>query len=355
VWARRDEIDGVAVFRCRSYVAANRGILRKTLGHLSFMVTGWSGLSRAARESAPDVVIASSPTFFAVVTAWAWCARRRVPFVFEVRDLWPAVFVELGVLRNRFAIAVLEALEVFLYRRAALVVTVTRAFRDAITRRGIPEERVGVITNGVDEQRFRPAQGSVARRPSLAGRFVVLYLGAHGISHALTRILDAAELLRDLPDVLFAFVGDGAEKAALIESARVRGLTNVLFEDSVPKDDVLAWYHESDVALVPLRDVPIFHTFIPSKMFELLAAGIPIVASVAGEARALLTESGGAVVVDPEDAGAIASAIRLLHAEPSLRRQLVERGHPWVLANATRRSLGERYLEGLAYVVEQAR
>lgn len=355
VWARRDEIDGIPVFRCRSYVAPNRGFLKKTLGHLSFMVTGWFGLSRAAREAWPDIVIVSSPTFFAVLTAWAWCARRRVPFVFEVRDLWPAVFVELGVLRNRFAIEWLEALELFLYRKAAAVVTVTRSFRDAITARGIPEEKVAVVTNGVDEERFRPATAPVERRPELAGRFVVLYLGAHGISHALTRILDAAERLADLPDVLFAFVGDGAEKTALRAEAESRGLTNVLFHDSVPKDDVVRWYHECDVGLVPLRDVPIFHTFIPSKMFELLAAGVPIVASVAGEARTLLTDSGGAIVVEPEDSAAIAAAIRVLHAEPDLRARLAASGRKWVLANSTRRELGGRYLHALSWAIGAAR
>jgi len=272
-----------------------------------------------------------------------------------VRDLWPAVFVELGVLRNRFVIGLLESIELFLYGRAALVVTVTQAFRDTIVRRGVPEEKVAVVTNGVDEERFRPAEGGVERRPALAGRFVVLYLGAHGISHALTRILDAAEQLTDLPDVLFAFVGDGAEKAALVAEAASRGLTNVRFEDSVAKDEVVRWYHECDVALVPLRDVPIFHTFIPSKMFELLAAGVPIVASVAGEARTLLTESGGAIVVDPEDAPAIASAIRLLHAEPELRGRLAAAGRRHVLANSTRRELGGRYLYALDWALREAR
>ncbi len=351
---RRDEIDGIAVHRCRSYVAANRGFVKKTLGHLSFMWSGRFGLSRAAREGRPDVVIVSSPTFFSVLTAWWWCRWRGVPYVFEVRDLWPAVFVDLGVLKNRLIIRVLEAVEMFLYRRAARVVTVTRTFADHIAARGIARERLGVVTNGVDEARFQPGprDEELALAEGLEGRFVVLYLGAHGISHALARILDAARLLSDLPDVRIVLVGEGAEKAALVEKARAEGIDNVVFHAGVPKDDVSRWYRLADVGLVPLRDVPLFDTFIPSKMFELMAAGVPIVASVRGEARGILERGGGAVVVDPEDAQAIADAIRSLRADRDRGARLAQSGRRFVEAEYTRTRLGRDYLRLLAEVVD---
>src|SRR5262249_21011071 len=157
VWFRRDEVDGVAVFRCRSYVTPNKGFVKKTLGHLSFMVTGLRGLSLAARAGRPDAVVVSSPTFFSVFTAWWWCLWRRVPFVFEVRALWRAVFVELGVLRNRALIGFLEFWERFLYRRARRIVVVTHAFKDHIAARGIDAAKIGVVTNGVDLAGFSPA------------------------------------------------------------------------------------------------------------------------------------------------------------------------------------------------------
>jgi len=344
---RRDEMDGIQVFRCRSYITANRGFVKKLLGHLSFMLSGYFGLSRAAGEARPDVVIVSSPTFFSVITAWFWCAWRGIPYVFEVRDLWPAVFVELGVLRNRFLIGCLERLEMFLYRRAARVVTVTTTFAETIGGRGIAREKLAVVTNGVDETRFMPAAGPVERRPELAGRFVVLYLGAHGISHALASVLDAAALLADMPEVLFVFVGEGAEKEGLVARASELGLENVLFHAGVPKDDVLGWYQQADVGLVPLRAVEIFKTFIPSKMFELMAAGLPIVGSVEGEARALLERSGGARVVDPEDAEGIAREVRVLHADPALRERLARAGHAFAIENYTRRALAREYLQVL--------
>ena len=344
---RRDEIDGIAVHRCWSYVTPNRGFVKKVLGHLSFMWTSRGGLSRAAFDAHPDVVIASSPTFFSVIAAWWWCRWRRVPFVFEVRDLWPAVFVDLGVLKNRLVIWFLERWEMFLYRRAARVVAVTESFVTHIADRGIPREKLGVITNGVDAAAYEPQEpdSELAAEQGLADKFVVLYLGAHGISHALRTMLDVAERLADLDNVRLVFVGEGAEKAELVSSATDRGLANVVFHGGVPKSEVARWYSLADVGLVPLRDVPLFHTFIPSKMFELMASGIPIVASVAGEARGILSRSGGARLADPEDAPGIAAAIRELHGDHELRQRLASAGRRFVLAEYTRERLADRYLE----------
>lgn len=349
-WARTDLMDGIAVERCWSYVTPNKGFAKKTLGHLSFMVTGWPGLSRAAARGRPDVVVVSSPTFFSVLTAWAWCSLRGIPWVFEVRDLWPGVFVELGVLRNKVLVGMLEAMELFLYRKATRVVTVTRSFAEDIERRGIERRKLGVVTNGVDYVRFAPgpADPDLVAAEGLERRFVVLYLGAHGISHALLRILEAAERLDDLEDVLFVFVGEGAEKEELVAEARRRSLTNVRFVPGVAKERVLAWYRAADVGLVPLRKVELFKTFIPSKMFELLAAGVPIVASVDGEAREILRESGGASVVDPEDADAIAREIRALRADPERRRAMAEAGRAFVVRRYGRGTLAEEYLGILA-------
>lgn len=343
---RRDDIDGIAVHRCRSYVAPNKGIVKKTLGHLSFMFTSYSGISRASRETPPDVVIVSSPTFFSVITAWLWCAPRGIPWVFEVRDLWPAVFVELGVLKNRLVIWVLERMELFLYRRATRVVTVTKSFKDHIARRGIDPLKISVVTNGVDLDRFSPGprEEKFGHSKGLAGKFVVLYLGAHGISHALGRMLDVAERLRDLEDVRIVLVGEGAEKDRIVGDAARRKIENVVFHAGVPKDEVVRWYRLAHVGLVPLRDVPLFTTFIPSKMFELLACGLPVVGSVAGEAAEILTASGGARVVKPEDVVAIELAIRALRADAGLRAKLGDAGREFVVAHYSRRKLAADYL-----------
>ena len=344
---RADRLDGIRVHRCWQYATPNRGILKKTLGHLSFMVS--SVLLGAPRAARPDVIVVSSPTFFSVISAWVLGMIWRRPFVFEVRDLWPAIFTELGVLTNRRAIAVLEALEGFLYRAAARVVPVTDGFRDYIVGRGIPAHRVETVTNGVDTDRWRPREDRDADRAALGvtGRFVALYIGAHGISHALGRILDVAERWRDTPDGLFLFVGEGAEKEGLRERARAEGLTNVEFRPSVSKEEVARYYSAADACLVPLRDVPLFTTFIPSKMFEIMGCGRPVVASVAGEAARILERAGGALVVPPEDVDGIDRSLRRLRAESGLGDVLGRLGSAFVREHYDRRRLARGYLRVL--------
>ncbi len=345
-----EDVEGLRVLRCRTYATPNRGIARRTLGHLVFMVQSVIQATPHLRGS--DVIVASSPTLFAVVAAWLISLRLRAPFVFEVRDLWPAIFVDLGVIRNRLVISCLEALELFLYRRASAVVTVTRAFATDIARRGIAANRLHVIPNGVDLEAFEPGPADPALRKELgyAGELVVLYCGAHGISHALSRILDAAARVRNDARIRFLFVGEGAEKDLLIARARELGLANVRFHDSVPRAQVAALYRSADVCLVPLRAVPLFRSFIPSKMFEILACGRPVLASLEGEAAEILRDSGAAIVVPPEDVDALVAALLQLAADSALRGQLATRGRPYVAEHFDRRQLAARYLEILAGV-----
>jgi len=341
-----EHAQGLRIIRCRTYATPNHGFLKRTLGHLVFML-------QAAWQATPhlrgtDVLVASSPTLFAVVSALVISRRVRAPYVFEVRDLWPAIFVELGVIRNRFAIALLEQLELGLYRRACAVVTVTSAFADDIARRGIERAKLHVIPNGVDLQAFRPEPGEPALRArlGLADKQVMLYCGAHGISHALGRILDvAARLQTEQPRIHFLFVGEGAEKDALVARSRELRLGNVTFHPSVPREEVPALYRAADVCLVPLRAVPLFRSFIPSKMFEILACGRPVLASLEGEAARILEASGAAVVVPPEDVEALAAAVTRLAGDPALRSALGARGRPYVAEHFDRRRLSARYLE----------
>jgi len=343
-----EEVDGIRVVRCRTYATPNRGVARRTLGHLVFMMQ--AVLQGTPQLRGSDVLVASSPTLFTVVAAWLIALRLRVPFVFEVRDLWPAIFVELGVLRNRFAIAWLERLELFLYRRASAVVTVTRAFAADIARRGIPEAKLHVIPNGVDLHAFEPGPPDRAVRERLgyaAQDLVVLYCGALGISQALGRLLEVAAQLRGDARLRFLLVGEGAEKDTLQARSRELQLTNVRFHDSVPRQEVAALYRSADICLVPLRAVPLFRSFIPSKMFEMLACGRPILASLEGEAAEILSTSGAALVVPPEGVAALASALVRLADEPRLRSELAARGRPFVAEHFDRRALAGRYLEVL--------
>ncbi len=344
---REDWMDGIRVLRCWLYATPNRGFLKKILCHLSFMVTAFClGGLRARR---PDVIVASSPTFFSVISAFLLSLVRRRPFVFEVRDLWPAIFKDLGVLTNRRILAILEGVELFLYRRAARVVTVTDGFTRDIVKRGIPEAKVVTITNGVDPEFFRP---SAERQAGSTGKFTVLYLGAHGISHALVRILDVAARFRGDDGIEFTFVGSGAKKEALVRRAREEGFKNVNFVSPVPKAEVPGWYGAADLCLVPLKDIPLFTTFIPSKLFEILACGVPVVASLKGEAADIARRSGGAIVVPPEDVDGIEAGIRALREDPARAAAMGRAGREFVSREYDRRVLARRYSRLLAEVAK---
>jgi glycosyltransferase involved in cell wall biosynthesis len=341
-----EEFEGLTIYRNFVYATPNEGFIKKTLGHLSFMAS--SVLQSLPRIGEVDVIVVSSPTFFSVISAYVFSLVKRRPFVFDVRDLWPAVFVDLGVLKNRAIIRTLEALEMFLYHRAARVVLVTDSFRRILAGRGVSEEKLLTITNGVDLDFFTPGPVDAALREEwgLTGKFVVLYIGAHGISQGLETVLEAAELTSDDRDIVYVFVGEGAKKHALQDLAAQKGLENVRFLPGQPKSRMPAFYRSADVCLVPLRNIPLFETFIPSKMFEIMGAARPLVASLAGEAREILEASGAAMLTNPEDAQAIAAALRCLKVSPDLETMGAS-GRSYVEQHYSRQGLAERYLQML--------
>jgi colanic acid biosynthesis glycosyl transferase WcaI len=347
LWAS-ECLDGIRVLRSWLYAVPNRGVGRRGLDHLSFMASAFAfGLPRLG---AVDVVIASSPTLFSALAALALARARRVPFVLEVRDLWPEAIVELGLMRPGAAVRALERLAGFLYAQAARVVVVTEAFASYLIQHGVPSNKLAVIPNGADTRFFHPGVDAAPARArfGLDDQFVVEYVGSHGMSHGLGAVLDAAARQ---PDVTYLLVGDGADRERLCAERDRRRLSNVRMHPSVPKVDVPAIYAAADVCLVPLRDVPLFSAFVPSKLFEVLAAGRPVVGAVRGEARTILERSGGALLVDPEDGPAIAAAVDMLRADPEVRADLGRRGRAFAEQHYDRNVLAARYLDLLHNVV----
>ncbi|WP_208027755.1 glycosyltransferase family 4 protein [Rhabdothermincola sediminis] len=340
--------DGCRVVRTWLYATPNEGVLRKTIGHLSFMVSsvllGW-------RVTGPaDVVVVSSPTFFSIFAAWLLARIKRAAFVVEVRDLWPAIFVELGVLTNPTLIRLLERAELAAYRAATAVVVVSEGFRQDLVRRGIPPSKVHVIRNGVDLAEFRPRDptdpdsgttGIRSRWGAEPGDVIVLYAGAHGLSHGLTTLAEAAALLRDAP-LRFVCVGEGAAKRELRARVDELRLDSFLLAPGVPHEQVPDLLAAADICVVPLRDVPLFASFIPSKIFEYLAAGKAVVGAVRGEAREILCAA-GAVVVDPDDPAALARALRYLASDPRRRAAMGRQARAYVEEHFDRRQLAQRY------------
>jgi glycosyltransferase involved in cell wall biosynthesis len=340
---RRERRDGYRVVRTWLYATPNEGMLRKTLSHLSFMAS--SVLLGARACGSPDVVVVSSPTFFSIGSAWLLARLKRARLVVDVRDLWPAIFVELGVLTSRPLIRVLERLELAAYAAADQVVVVSEGFRANLVGRGVPADKVHTIRNGAALEEFRPgAAADPAVRARLGvrpGGCLVLYAGTHGISQGLPGIADAAALLRR-ESIQFAFVGEGSDKPKLVRRVAELGLDNVTVARAVPPGEVPGLLAAADICLVTLRDVPLFATFIPSKIFEYLAAGRPVIGAVTGEAAQLLAEA-GAIVVPPDDSAALAEAVRSLAADPARRAAMRRQGRAYVEQFFDRAALAREY------------
>jgi glycosyltransferase involved in cell wall biosynthesis len=347
----REHGDGYRILRTWLYATPNEGVARKTLGHLSFMVSsvllGW-------RRSGPaDVVVVSSPTFFSIFSAWVLARAKRARLVLDIRDLWPAIFVELGVLTNPRLIRLLERIELWAYHQADRVVVVSEGFRGDLIDRGVPATRVHTVRNGADLDRFTPGPADPAVRRRLGARddeVLVVYIGAHGISHGLDAVLDAGAKLEGEP-VHLALVGEGARKQELARRLAELALPNVTMHPGVPREEVPAVLAAADICLVPLRDVPLFATFIPSKIFEFFGAGKAVIGAVTGEPAQILRD-GGAEVVPPEDAGALAGAIRELAADPARRRWMGVRARTFVEREFDRRALAARFRDVLLAAVE---
>ncbi|HWE28695.1 MAG TPA: glycosyltransferase family 4 protein, partial [Polyangia bacterium] len=350
-WLRRETVDGIHVVRTPIYVAANKGLFRRSANYFSFSLS--ASVVGPWLIERPDVVIATSPQIL-VGIAGAWLSTvKGVPFVFDVRDLWPRSIVEVGAMRAESPIVkALELLERSLYRRAHHIVVVTHSFVDEIAAHGIPRERISVVTNGVDLDLFRPRPSAAARRAlglPMNG-VLVSYIGTHGLAHGLDTALDAAALLAGEP-IHFLFVGEGAEKAALQKRANERGLTNVIFWNQRPRTEIAEILAASDVCLVLLRNLPLFRTVLPSKLFEIMGAGRPILSTVDGEARTVLEDAGAGVFVPPEDPQQLAQAIRQLAADPERRSQLGAAGLRHVEAHYSRPALAQSYLKVLEDVI----
>jgi glycosyltransferase involved in cell wall biosynthesis len=323
-WRQVEWMDGIRVVRVKTYITANEGFLKRTLDYLSFMLMA---TVISVFERRPDVVVATSPQFFCAVAGWMVGVLKWRPFVFELRDLWPASITAVGAMRKSMVIRALEWVELFLYGRADAIVSVTESFREDLIARGVPGEKIHVVINGVDLDRYapQPRDQALAREFGLEGKFVAGYMGTHGLAHALPKVLEAAERLRHRDDIAFFFAGSGAERARVEQLVAERDLRNVRLIPRQPKERMPALWSLCDLAIVPLRDTPVFSTVIPSKIFEAMGMGVPILMSMPeGEATCIVRATGSGVCVPPEDPQAMSDAIEKLAGDPVGLAQLRE-------------------------------
>lgn len=327
LWQSED-LDGIRVIRVWSYMTANEGFTLRILDYMSFMFSSFLA-SLFVRK--PDVIVGTSPQFFTVVAAWAASAIKGKPFVFELRDIWPESIREVGAMQAGGMLDFLEKIELFLYRRAAAVVSVTHSFKQNLIARGVEPDKIHIITNGVDSSFFQPMRknSTLASKLDVEGCFVAGYVGTHGMAHALDTLLDAAEILQDnkkTQHIRILFVGHGAVRKNLIKRARDMGLENVIFHTAVPRDILPAYWSLIDVAIIPLRRTKLFKTVIPSKIFECMGMGIPIILGVEGEAAEIIHDTGAGITIEPENHLQLADHLKLLSSKPELLREMSSAG-----------------------------
>lgn len=326
-WCQIKMVEGIRVVRVKTYMTANTKIVKRILDFLSFMIMG---LIVGLFEKKPDVVVATSPQFFSAVAGWALGTIRRVPFVFELADIWPASIIAVGAMKENFFLRQTEKLELFLYRQSACVVALTHAFKRNLIDRGIDAQKIAVVRNGVDLTLYAPRirDAEFESLWNLKGKFVVGYVGTHGMAHGLQNVLDAAEQLQDVLDFRFLLVGNGAECESLKTRAVVRRLSNVVFGNRQPKEMIPRIWSVCNVALVHLRDAPLFAQVIPSKIFEGMAMGLPIlIVAPKGEASEILENSGAGFWIPPQDPNSLTSACRKLMKDSRLCQNLATRSY----------------------------
>ena len=327
IW-QSEIVDGIRVIRVWSFIAANEGFSKRILDYISYMFTSFIASFFVSKV---DIVVGTSPQFFTVVSAWMVAGFKRVPFVFELRDLWPESVRAVGAMQETRMLHYFEKLELFLYSRADAIVPVTHSFKHNLESRGVDAAKIHVITNGVDTEKFnyRGKDSTLLKDLGLEGKFVAGYIGTHGMAHRLENILEAAKLTQDHEhgkNIQFIFLGEGAAKEKITLLARELGLKNIAFLDNVRKDEVVRYWSILDLAIINLKKNEAFKSVIPSKMFEAMGMGIPILHAVHGESAEIVLSTGAGIVVEPENSKLLSEEILRLSRNLNTLEEMSQNG-----------------------------
>jgi colanic acid biosynthesis glycosyl transferase WcaI len=343
-----EELQGFRVIRSWLYSSPAGGFVRTVINNATFMAT--AAANALARLGPADVLIASAPPLFTHLSGVMVSTLKGIPLILEVRDLWPDYLVGMGLLR-RGAVTTnaLFALERWMLKRADRVVVVTESFRENIIAKGISPDRVHVLPNGVDLQLYHPSTEPppIAAVERHGDEFIVGYLGTFGAGQALSNVVEAAKLVeaRD-PNIRFVLVGDGPDRRRVEEKVRELAPSNLTLAPTIRRDQTRAFYNACDVCLAPLAPIPVFQETIPSKIFEIMACGRPVLGSFGGEGRKIVEASSGGLAVPPGDARAMADAVLSMKAMGAGERATMgAQGRAFVTTHYERTRIADRYLE----------
>ena len=353
----RETVDGIQVVRTWLLPLPNRKSYERILNYSSF---GLSAAFRGVELRRPDVVIATSPQLLVGLAGWWIALWQRVPFVFEVRDLWPESLSAVGMGEDRSLLhRVLGFVAGFLYRKADRIVPVTPAFKTHLVRHWqVPTGRIDIIENGVESDLFTPQDSErdeVRRELGLETKFVVAYIGTLGMAHGLDTLVEAATRLQAAnPAVAFLLVGEGADKERILALAREHKLQNLHAVGQQPRERMPAFISAADACAVLLKKTELFKTVVPTKMLEFMACARPVLLGVDGQARELMEEAQGGIFIEPENAAALVDAIARLAADPAMGRRLGENARRYVLAHCSREQTASQYIRVLNGVIAEA-
>lgn len=340
-WRMTEQVSSqIRILRVYTYPALHKSFFHRVISFFSFMFSSFF-VGLAIKDV--DLIWGTSPPIFQGFTAWLLARLRRVPFLFEVRDLWPAFAIAIGVLRQKLLIWLSLCLERFLYIHADVIVVNSPGFIDHIRQRGGKE--IHLVENGVDPAMFISASGGKTFREKndLQESCVILYAGAHGISNDLTVVLQAAEILRDEKRIKFVFVGDGKEKPALLQIAQDKGLINTLFLSSVPKSEMAEVIAGADACLAILKPLELYKTTYPNKVFDYMAAGKPVLLAIDGVIREVVEKANAGIFVEPGDPRSLADAARWVLLNPKQAVSMGANGKNYVIDHFHRTALAEKF------------
>ncbi|AXG06290.1 glycosyltransferase WbuB [Haloplanus rubicundus] len=335
-WLRHQKRGTVDVYYTKTIPSSSGNLLRRSLKFVWFM---FISLIVGIRYTSPSVVIATSPQPLTGVSAWVIARIKRATFVFEVRDLWPESILAASDFDNTLAIWLLERTVEFLYRRSDHLIVVSQAFIEPIVDCGVDRSKIRFHPNGIDLSFYQVGESGQPVLDDFEDEFTISYVGTIGRAHGLSIVLEAAP---ELDDSQFVIVGDGAEREQL--ERRAKELNNVMFTGRRPKEEVPYILRESDAALVHLKPRDIFETVIPSKLLEAMAAELPVILGVQGEAKRILTEADGGIAITPGDSDDLISAVRRLRDNSDERRAFAVSGRRHVNKHFNWDSIAEDYL-----------
>lgn len=344
-WRQTESVDGVTIIRVWTYIAPNKGTARRIANYLSFMFSSaWHGLWLKK----PDIIIATSPQFFCgwsgVLLHWL----RRIPFILEIRDIWPESIsaVEVGI--PAFMLRIIEVMEKIMYRSADHIVTVGQGYVEKLVERKVPAAKISVIMNGVDKTLFYPRSPvpELLKQWKLDGKFICSYVGTIGMACGLLTVLEAAAQLKAINrnDIILVLVGDGAQREALETEAKLRSLDNVIFTGRRPKSEIPDWISSSNVNLVHLKKTDLFTTVMPSKIFESAGCARPVLLGVEGFSRNLVMEAEAGIPMEPENAADMVKGLITLADDPELCRRLGDNAFRNIAARYDRDTQAKDYL-----------